>query len=96
MTPTTSFRYYHAYLDFFSHRLQTQGVASTLEEYLVGTAANLGVDESPLVGTMQQMMLARFFAGIFHPLIHTGYGLEFGLPGIIAEGMFLGSPRDIN
>ncbi|OBZ73399.1 hypothetical protein A0H81_07066 [Grifola frondosa] len=32
-------------------------------------------------------MLNRFLAGILHPLIHTGYGCEFGLLGMIAEGL---------
>ena len=31
-------------------------------------------------------MLIRFFAGLIHPLIHTGLGVEFGLPGTFAEG----------
>ncbi len=32
-------------------------------------------------------MLARFIGGAIHPLIHVGYGMEFGLPGIVAEGI---------
>lgn len=31
-------------------------------------------------------MLDRFLASIVHPMIHLGYGLEFGLPGIVLEG----------
>ena len=31
-------------------------------------------------------MLNRFLAGLLHPIIHTGYGVEFGLRGILAEG----------
>ena len=31
-------------------------------------------------------MLTRFFAGLLHPLIHTGLGVEFNLPGTFAEG----------
>ena len=33
------------------------------------------------------MMLSRFLSGALHPLIHCGYGVEFGLPGMISEGM---------
>ncbi|KAF9015726.1 hypothetical protein BDQ17DRAFT_1386409 [Cyathus striatus] len=29
----------------------------------------------------------RFVEGLIHPLIHTGYGFEFGLPGLVAEGI---------
>jgi hypothetical protein len=32
-------------------------------------------------------MLARTVAGVLHPLIHIGYGLEFDIPGIVAEGL---------
>ena len=31
-------------------------------------------------------MLSRFYARIYHPLIYVGYGLEFGLLGMVAEG----------
>lgn len=31
-------------------------------------------------------MLNRFLAGVLHPIIHTGYGAEFGLPGMLVEG----------
>ncbi|CEI92675.1 hypothetical protein RMCBS344292_06928 [Rhizopus microsporus] len=31
--------------------------------------------------------LARTVAGAFHPLIHIGYGLEFNIPGLVAEGL---------
>ena len=32
-------------------------------------------------------MLNRLLAGLVHPLIHLAYGLEFGLPGQVAEGL---------
>lgn len=31
--------------------------------------------------------LARTIGGAYHPVIHIGYGLEFGIPGIVAEGL---------
>lgn len=31
-------------------------------------------------------MANRFFSGLLHPFIHTGYGAEFGLLGMFAEG----------
>lgn len=37
-------------------------------------------------------MLNRFLAGLLHPLIHTGYGAEFGLLGMVAEGNQVYSP----
>ncbi|KAI8067858.1 hypothetical protein BC940DRAFT_333423 [Gongronella butleri] len=32
-------------------------------------------------------MLAHVVGGAFHPLIHIGYGVEFSLPEIVAEGL---------
>jgi hypothetical protein len=32
-------------------------------------------------------MLNRLLAGLVHPFIHLAYGLEFGLPGQVAEGL---------
>jgi len=32
-------------------------------------------------------MLSRFVSGAFHPIIHFGYGIEFQLPIIVAEGL---------
>ena len=40
------------------------------------------------------LMLSRFLAGFLHPLIHAGYGAEFGLFGMIAEGLF-SNPADL-
>ena len=31
------------------------------------------------------MMLARFYSGVIHPMIHSGH-IEFGMPGMLAEG----------
>lgn len=31
--------------------------------------------------------LARTVGGLYHPMIHIGYGLEFDIPGIVAEGL---------
>lgn len=39
----------------------------------------------PLRGKQPQM-LNRFLDGLMHPMIHVGHGLEFGLPGTVAEG----------
>lgn len=32
------------------------------------------------------LMLSRFMAGLLHPFIHAGYGVEFGMPGLVSEG----------
>lgn len=81
-------KYYQAYLHFFSDQLVTKGVDKTLEGYLYSKGANFN-DRAEMDGSRQPEMFARFMSGLMHPLIHTGYGLEFGLPGILAEGMSL-------
>jgi hypothetical protein len=78
-------QYYQAYLEFFSNQLVTKGVDKTLEDYIYSKGANFN-DRAEADGSRQPEMFARFMSGFMHPLIHTGYGLEFGLPGIIAEG----------
>lgn len=76
--------YYSAYLNFFNEVIQTDGVTAVLDKYLFSISANFvpgrNVDQQP-------QMLDRLFDGIIHPMIHLGYGLEFGLPGLVAEGL---------
>jgi hypothetical protein len=80
-------RYYQAYMDFFEASLKHDGISHTLEEFLFSPSANVGVKEGLFdEDAPQPHMLARFFSGVVHPVIHTGYGLEFGLPGMLAEG----------
>lgn len=79
--------YYQAYLEFFSNQLVTEGVDKTLEDYLYSQGANFN-GRAETDGS-QPEMFARFMSGLMHPLIHTGYGLEFGLLGILAEGTSL-------
>ena len=42
---------------------------------------NVNVD-----GEKRVNMIGRFLGGFVHPLIHAGYGAEFGLLGMWAEG----------
>jgi len=79
--------YYQAYLDFFVEEVKVKSFDAIIEEYIFAPDANYVAGN----GT-QPEMLNRFFEGILHPMIHVGFGVEFGLPGILAEGreMFLG------
>ena len=74
-------RYYQAYLEFFKAEVKTKSFDMILEEYIFAPNANF-VEGA----TKQPEMLNRFFAALIHPLIHTGLGVEFNLPGIFAEG----------
>ncbi|KAJ8488960.1 hypothetical protein ONZ45_g13749 [Pleurotus djamor] len=73
-------KYYNSYLTFFKEELQAKGFSPVLEDYVFSAKANHGSPSKP-------QMLNRFLAGLLHPLIHTGYGAELGLPGLVAEGL---------
>lgn len=78
-------RYYQAYVAHFTSKLTGSGsasITSLLEDYVFSKDANVvpGKDgKAPL-------MLSRFLGGFLHPLIHCGYGAEFSLSGLVAEG----------
>jgi Questin oxidase-like len=63
--------------------LLEKGAAAALEEYIFSPKANF---DSAREGKAQPEMLNRFVSSILHPMIHTGFGVEFGLYGIVAEG----------
>jgi len=88
-------RYYQAYLEFFSNKLVANGVDKTLEDYLYSKNANFN-DRADVDGSRQPEMFSRFMSGLMHPLIHVGYGLEFDLLGILAEGTsLLSQPKNM-
>jgi len=76
--------YYIAYLEYYTEIVRSKGVVAPLEEHIFDLKANFiagkNADEQP-------RMLDRFLDGIMHSFIHTGNGLEFGLPGLVAEGL---------
>ncbi|KAJ7503666.1 hypothetical protein B0H11DRAFT_1710757 [Mycena galericulata] len=73
-------RYYQAYLKFFSEEvLKKNDIAATLEEWLFSSKANFD-GKGP-------QMLNRLLAGILHPMLYVGYGIEFAIPGLVAEGL---------
>ncbi|KAG6844980.1 hypothetical protein H0H87_001923 [Tephrocybe sp. NHM501043] len=72
-------RFYTAYRRFFTDAVKSKGAWSVLEEYVFDKSANFGLD-----GKGPQM-LNRLLDGLLHPMIHVGYGVEFGLPGIVVE-----------
>ncbi|KAK0451383.1 uncharacterized protein EV420DRAFT_714767 [Desarmillaria tabescens] len=77
-------KYYGAYMTFFKDKIAEEGIASVLEEFVFSESANVDATTN---GNQQPGMLNRLMAGLVHPMIHTGYGLEFGLPGIVVEGL---------
>ncbi|KAF5378916.1 hypothetical protein D9757_008729 [Collybiopsis confluens] len=70
--------YFGAYVNFFIDLLAVKNGngAAVLEEFVFSSRADL-------------RMRTRFFGGLLHSFIHVGYGLEFGIPGMVVQGLAL-------
>ncbi|KAL9050863.1 MAG: hypothetical protein Q9162_006371 [Coniocarpon cinnabarinum] len=68
-------RMYSDFLRFFESHIDTHGWVKTCETYLFSGSE------------IAEAMLTRLGAGVLHPWIHLGFGIEFGLPAIVAEGL---------
>jgi hypothetical protein len=81
-------RYYSAYLDYYKKIIaERDGISSVIEEYVASPKANVSS-----YGGEDPEMLGRFLSGLVHPIIHAAYGLEFDIPGIVAEGKLIFIP----
>lgn len=67
--------YYASYLRFFLKQVHENGVEQTITKFIFQE------------GEKEHQMLQRFLGGAFHPMIHVGYGVEFGIPLLVAEGL---------
>ncbi|KIK68379.1 hypothetical protein GYMLUDRAFT_35785 [Collybiopsis luxurians FD-317 M1] len=76
--------YYNAYLLFFCDIVTKRDIGSVLEEFVFSSKVNFGSKSN---SGQRPEMLNRFLGGLIHPFIHTGYGVEFQIPGLIAEGL---------
>jgi Questin oxidase-like len=56
-------------------------------EFFHKEVAKLGRNEAFIKYALEPDMIARSFSGAFHPLIHMGYGFDFEVDGILAEGL---------
>ncbi|KAJ7658272.1 hypothetical protein DFH06DRAFT_448477 [Mycena polygramma] len=78
-------KYYQAYLHFFSDVVLRKPVDAVLEEWIFAPKMNI---EASIKGGEQPEMLNRLLAGVMHPLIYVGFGLDFrcvNLLGLIVE-----------
>lgn len=66
---------YSNFLTFFEREINAKGWKAVINQYCFSRTRNA------------DLLLARLFDGAFHPIIHLGLGVEFELPGIIAEGL---------
>ncbi|KZT11996.1 uncharacterized protein LAESUDRAFT_641939 [Laetiporus sulphureus 93-53] len=70
-------KYYANFLVFFTSEIASQGAGEVLEKYVFSPSANGdGV-----------LMLLRLVGGAVHPLIQTGYGVEFGSDAMVAQAL---------
>jgi hypothetical protein len=67
--------HYNNYLRFFEGAIEVQGWKEVLHQYLFASTP------------VAQSMFVQLFEGLYHPLIHIGFGIEFEQPAIIAEGL---------
>ncbi|KAL4251919.1 Questin oxidase-like protein [Abortiporus biennis] len=70
-------RYYANYLQFFTDKVSKLGSGFTIEQFVFSPAAN---------GNGSNMLL-RFVGGAVHPMIQTGYGVEFGSDAMVAQAL---------
>ncbi len=90
------FRYYSAYLAYFSEYLRDHTPNEAFERFILSSSFNFNPDLAAATiqdvqsagkeGKKHPEMLNRLLAGLVHPFIHLAYGFEFGIPGQVAEG----------
>lgn len=56
-------------------------------EYFKNKIEQDGVQETVAKYVLDETLLPSFVSGAVHPMIHTGYGLEFGTDVVVAEGL---------
>ncbi|KAG1751806.1 hypothetical protein EDB19DRAFT_2000665 [Suillus lakei] len=85
--------YYEAYTTFFANAIEEKGASATLDEFIFSEKYNFqpGRDAGS-----QPEMLCRFVDAVMHPLIHCGNGVEFGLKGMLAEGLAMAAAHDVH
>ncbi|KAF1824015.1 uncharacterized protein K489DRAFT_316886 [Dissoconium aciculare CBS 342.82] len=67
--------HYSTFLLFFQREIEKTSWQQVLQKYLL--AGDKRAND----------LLARTYAGFLHPIIHLGFGIEFGQPAIIAEAL---------
>lgn len=70
-------KYYANYVAFFSSEIAALGSGEVLERYIFSPAANENGAH----------VLLRFIGGALHPIIQTGYAVEFGSDAMLAQAL---------
>ncbi|KAI5992343.1 hypothetical protein F5J12DRAFT_859834 [Pisolithus orientalis] len=84
-------RYYKGYVTFFGQEIDEKGIPMVLEKYIFSDRFQYQKG-----AFIQPEMLSRFTASLLHALIHVGHGLEFGLKGMVVEGLALAAVQDVD
>ena len=66
---------YGNFLAFFEQEIKIQGWRSVVTKFCFS--------RTPLA----EAMLSQLYEGLYHPLIHLGFGIEFDIPSTVAEGL---------
>ena len=75
-------KHYRSFLEYFTAAIAQRGYEAVVKESLFADTPEA------------QELLTRMFAGLYHPFISLGYGLEFRSPGIVAEALAMGAVHD--
>lgn len=83
-------RYYKAYVTFFGQEIDEKRIPVVLEQYIFSDRFQYREGASN-----QPEMLSRFMLSLFHALIHVSCGVEFGLKGMVVEGLALTAVQNL-
>ncbi|KZV73347.1 hypothetical protein PENSPDRAFT_574842 [Peniophora sp. CONT] len=75
-------KFYGAYLVYFCDYLLSHSPTEAIQKFILAEEFNYADPNCN-----DPNMLARYWAGILHPHIHLGYGIEFGVLQQVAEGL---------
>lgn len=74
---------YPNFLEFFKQEIAAMGSwQAVIKKYCFGG--------TPLA----DFMLCQLYEGLYHPVIHMGFGVEFNLPNLVAEGLAQAASHD--
>jgi len=73
---------YHTFLEFFKGEILVKGWKEVLQTFFFARTK------------LANRMLAQLLEGVYHPLIHLGFGVEFEQPAIIAEALAQAASHD--
>ncbi|KAI8067860.1 hypothetical protein BC940DRAFT_256735 [Gongronella butleri] len=73
--------------DNFTKHLDNADAYSSYLQFFNGEIKEHGIINTVRRFVWSGDILSRLFGGALHPIIHVGYGVEFSVPGMVAEGL---------